>query len=207
MSFGIDGKPYINLDNYINLDDLDKIHPEICRGIARADTKAIKGSQEIKPNSINPHGQGYKIKPLYETYSEYQNSIEDSAIFKNGQDLNYNELTSYLKYCFGGYDLHTIYKLIDDNTKKWNHLSDYFPELCSWIESLYRDIFCEITDATVLALESTGIPWEHKDPNSSNSVPEFIHIRQSTERPFYILDNERNKTFMKSRVNWFNETC
>jgi len=207
MSFGIGGKPYINLDNYIDLYNLDNIHPEICRGLAKADPNAIKGSQEIKPNSINPHGQGYEIKPLFESHNEYQNLPTYSDIFKDGQDLDYNELTYYLKYCLGGYDLHTVYKLIDENTANWSSLADYFPELCVWIENLHRNIFSKITDVTVIALESAGIPWEHKDPNSSNSVPEFIHVRQSTKRPFYILDNEGNKTYIKSRVSWFNETC
>ncbi len=210
----INGLPYIDLSPYIDLKEFDNLHPEICRGIATARHLAIDGLQSINPGSINPKGQGYDIKPLYESYSIWNALLDDDPLKVSGKDLDYNQLTSYLKYAFNGYDLYSFYKILDVDFQDngYGEIADHFPTLITWILSFKTSgIFNTLHSATLMTLEAGGVPWEHCDPETSeedeeNFIPEFIHFKTDIDRPFYMLDTETNKrTYINSRVAWWNE--
>ena len=69
--------PYIDLEKHIDLTVFDSLHPEICRGITSAKHLSYNGIQKIIPGSINPKGQGFDLKPLYEVYSLWESLPED----------------------------------------------------------------------------------------------------------------------------------
>jgi len=210
----INNRLYIDLAKHVDLTEFDSLHPEICKGIATAKSLSIDGNQIINPGSINPCSQGYKVNPLYEIYSLW-NSLPDTDPLKiSGKDLNYNQLTAYLKFAFGGYDLYSIYKILDVDFQNngVGELNEHFPNLVNWILNFETSgIFKSLHSATLMTLEAGGVPWEHFDPETDEEDeeewrPEFIHIKTDLDRPFYVLDPLTNiRTYITTRVAWWDE--
>ena len=215
MSFNniLDHQLYLNLEKYIDLQAFDSLHPEICKGFTEASLLSINGSQQINVGSINPGAQGYDITPIYEVYTLW-NALPDTEPLKlAGKDLTYNQLTTYLKYAFGGYDLYSRFVLFEECYESivLGEVAKHFPNLLVWIENLKRsNVFSTIHGATLFILEAGGIPWEHHDPatteESKKYIPEFIHIKTDLDRPFYVLDPiTHNRTYIDARASWWNE--
>lgn len=205
---------YIDLATHVDLTEFDSLHSEICRGIATAKSFSIDGNQIINPGSINPCSQRYKIKPLYEIYSLWDNLPDTDPLKIAGKDLNYNQLTSYLKFALGGYDLYSMYKILDVDFQNngVGEIKEHFPNLVNWILNFETSgIFKSLHSATLMTLEAGGVPWEHFDPetdeeNEEEWRPEFIHIKTDLDRPFYVLDPLTNiRTYITTRVAWWDE--
>jgi hypothetical protein len=216
--------PYIDLQNHIDLTEFDNLLPKICRGIATAHPLAIYGLQVYHEGTVHPLAQGIEIKALSQVYS-YWKSLPDNNPFKQaGENLTYNELTNYLKYSLHAYDHYTVYQVLDQDYKYKGpgEIATHFPELVKWIEQFKeRGIFKSLFSATIMAIDSGGIPWEHHDPedpktaifdptipeeNRSGEVAEFIHIKTDCDRPFYIIHPEtEEKIYINTRVAWWDE--
>ena len=209
----IDGRPYIDLEKYIDLNSFDNLIPEICKGMTLASDLRIFGSQIIYPGSINPNAQGCKFTPLYESYKSWEGLPEDDPLKVAGKDLNYNQLTAYLKYAFGGYDLYSRFVLFENCEQEivLEKSAEYFPDLIDWIFELKtKGIFSSISGATIFVLEAGGIPFEHCDPAKTPEelkwLPEFIHIKTDLDRPFYVINPvTKEKAIMNTRVAWWDE--
>lgn len=205
---GINQLPYIDLSDHIDLTSYDKLHSEICRGFAKADQLVINGSHIINDGSINPGN----FKPLYEVYKELELLPDNDPLKQAAQDLDYNQLTTYLKYAFGGYDLYSRYVLFEDCTDEIipSKVANHFPNVMQWITNLKGTVFKTIEGATFFLLEANGVPFEHRDPANNEedhkNIPEFIHIKTDLDRPFYLKDcTTRKKTYINTRVSWWNE--
>lgn len=203
---------FINLEDFIDLTEFDSLHLEICRGMATGQHLAFHGLQTINPGTINPNGQGYSVKPVYEAYSIW-NSLPDTDPLKvAGKNLTFNQLTSYLKFAFGSYDLYSIYKILDVDFQQngIGEIENHFPNLIKWILGFETaGIFSFIHSANLLSLEAGGIPWEHYDPEVTNETggkSEFIHIKTDLDRPFYMIDPKTlERVYMNTRVAWWDE--
>lgn len=209
----INGHLYIDLEKHVDLRDFDSLHPEICKGIATASHLAVNGLQTINPGTINPNGQGQKVKPLYEVYEIWNSLPEDDPLKIAGKDLNYNELTAYLKFALGGYDLYSLYKILDVDFQDngIGEINDYFPNLVTWILNFKNSgIFKSLHSATLMVLEAGGIPWEHCDPEPDmvGEIAEFIHIKTDLDRSFYMIDPvTKIRVYLNhTRVAWWDET-
>lgn len=205
---GINNQPYLDLKDYIDLQSYDNLHSEICRGFVKANHLIINGSQVINNGSINPGN----FKPLYDAYKELQALPNNDPLKQAAHGLDYNQLTTYLKYAFGGYDLYSRYVLFEDCTDKiiLGEVAEYFPNVIQWIKDLEGPVFRTIQGATFFLLEAGGVPFEHHDPattaESLKWVPEFIHIKTDLDRPFYLKDSvSKEKTYINTRVSWWNE--
>lgn len=207
----INGSPFVDLEKYIDLTEFDSLHPEICRGIATARSLAFDGLQTINPGSVNPT-QG--IIPLYRAYELWQALPDADPLKIAGQNLSYNQLTAYLKFAFGGYDLYSFYKLLDVDfeTNGIGEIESHFPNVIKWMLSFKdKNIFRTLHSASLMVLEAGGIPWEHNDPETSeedeeNFVPEFIHFKTDLDRPFYMVgQDQNNRVYVNTRVAWWNE--
>lgn len=203
---------FIDLEKHIDLTEFDSLHPEICRGIATARHLAYNGLHTINPGTINPSSQGYPVKPIYEMYTLWESLPDTDPVKVFGKDLDYNELTSYLKFALGGYDLYSLYKVldVDHHTHGIGEIEQHFPGLVTWIVNFKRkNVFSFIHSATLMTLEAGGIPWEHYDPeviNEKGTPSEFIHIKTDLDRPFYMIDPATHKkTYMNTRVAWWDE--
>ena len=205
---GINNLPYIDLQNYIDLPSYDHLIPEICRGFATAQHLIINGSQTCKDGSINPG----KFKPLYEAYNELQSLPDNHPIKQASLGLDYNQLTTYLKYALGGYDLYSRYVLFEECQEEIvvGEIANHFPNVINWIKKLKGSVFKNIQGATFFLLEAGGVPLEHRDPATTEEdlkyIPEFVHIKTDLDRPFYLIDPEsREKTYITTRASWWNE--
>lgn len=219
MIKGILGRPYIDLSKILDLSSFDKIHPEICRGFAVAKHMAALGSIDVPEGFMNLKVYNNQFKPLYKSYEELLKLPKDNAIRLNGHDLADNELSTYLKFALGGYDLYSFY-VIYDFTEGWredsnirgrNTIADYFPEVISWIDELVeRRVFSHIGRATFFVQEAGGISFEHHDPSVDPEKPditsEFIHVRPNIDRPFYVRDSETlEKFYIETRAGYWND--
>lgn len=206
---------YIDLEKHVDLTEFDELRPEICRGIATASHLCINGIQKIPEGTIHPHAQGIKVNPLYEVVSMWNALPEDDPMKIAGKDLTYNQLTDYLKNAFGAYCFYRLFPVIEANNVVGD-VSKHFPGLLKWIQSFVSNgILKSLYGSNLISVDAGGIPWEHYDPKEEGEtpdekgrpfVPEFIHIKTDTDRPFYILNPETGEqTFMNTRVAYWNE--
>jgi hypothetical protein len=209
----INDRLFIDLKNHVDLQEFDLLHPEICRGIATATHLAVNGLQQINDGSINPTGQGYKVKPLYEVYSLWDTLPDTDPLKAAGKDLNYNQLTAYLKFALGGYDLYSLYKILDADFQDngIGEINEHFPNLVNWILNFETSgIFESLHSATLMTLEAGGLPWEHCDPEPAvvGEIAEFIHIKTDSDRSFYMIDPiTKTRVYLNhTRVAWWDET-
>lgn len=219
MLKGILGNPYIDLSNILDLSSFDKLHPEICRGFAIARHVAAFGSIDVPEGFMNLSIYNNQFKPLYKAYDELLTLPEDNPIRVNGKDLVDNELSTYLKFALGAYDLYSFYVLYDfkegwrENTavRGRQAASDYFPGVLEWIDTLIeQQVFSHIGRATFFVQEAGGISFEHHDPSVDPEKPdvpsEFIHLRPNTDRPFYVRDSETlEKFYINTRAGYWND--
>lgn len=218
MFKGIYGKPYIDLSSFINVSEFDKLHPAICRSFAIARHHAALGSLDVPDGFMNLSIYDNQFKPLYKAYEEFLKLSETDPLKIYGLPLQNNDLSIYLKYALGGYDLYSFYVLYDfNNGWRDDHESrgkqpcaNYFPEVIDWIDSLVKqNIFSHIGRASFFAQESGGISFEHRDPSIDPEYPEmtseFIHFRPTLDRPFYVRGSDGNKVYIDSRAAYWND--
>ena len=67
MIRGIGGKPYISLDDHIDIDSFKQLHPEICRGFALAREYAKEGTW-MSPG-FDPKDMSYTLNWLKLTHN------------------------------------------------------------------------------------------------------------------------------------------
>jgi hypothetical protein len=206
----IHGKPFIDLEKYVDLTEFDSLHLEISRGIATARDLAYDGLQNVPEGTMHPHAQGYKVNPLFDVAAKWNSLSEDDPFKIAGKDLTYNQLTDYLKNAYGAYDFYRLFQIIKE-PDVIGEAAEHFPGLLKWIESYVTNgIMTKLHSSNLISVDAGGIPWEHYDPaegvETEGFLPEFIHIKTDTDRPFYILDPATGeRTFMNTRVSYWNE--
>ena len=105
MIRGIGGIPYINLDNYIDVEGFKKLHYKICKGIVYSENK--KEGNIVQPGGFD---NAYQIpfKPIFQALEEYYNLPEDHEIRVIGREIgelqNRDKFILYLKLTMGAYD-------------------------------------------------------------------------------------------------------
>jgi hypothetical protein len=229
MIRGINGVPYFDLSEYLDMDTFDSLQPEIIRGFADARMYAKEGTW-MKPGfTFKDMSYLLNWKPIYQALDEYVNLSDDDPIKKAGWDLycsitdheSRNKFTRYLKMALGAYDPYIYYFLWeegswDDRTspRKLTPEATYFPNVVRWVENLVdQEIFENIGRVIFFHCEHGGIPFEHRDLDAKNGIDieflhrnEFIHIRPNTKKAFYIWDPEsKNKTYLNTRAAWWND--
>jgi hypothetical protein len=218
----IKGQLFIDLEKYIDLEKFDSLQPSICRGMAIAQHLGVYGLQMYHAGTVNPYALGLDINPLSEVYNHWNSLPDNDPLKVAGKDLNYNQLTTYLKFSSGAYDHYTLYKVLDNDysTNGVGIVGSHFPELVDWVHSL-KDlgIFKSLYSVTIFALDAGGIPWEHRDPENPTTetfdpnveikyteITEFIHVKTDCDRPFYIIDPvSKKRVSINTRVAWWDE--
>jgi len=230
MIKGIGGRPYIGLDEHIDIEGFRKLHPEICRGFALAREYAKEGTW-MSPG-FDPKDMSYQLnwKPIYMALEEYKALPESDPIRKNGDDLyanikdykTRNQFTRYLKAVLGAKDPYIYYFLWEegdwDQRNAERNLTEeakYFPGLVAWIKELVNTGIIESIGRVIFFhCEHDGKPFEHRDLDGkhgdnqgySGHKNEFIHIRHNTKRGFYIWDPEKqNKVYINSNAAFWND--
>lgn len=229
MINGINNNPYFDLEQYLDMNEFERLQPEIIRGFADAREYAKEGTWmapgfTFEQMSYKPHW-----KPIYEALKEYLALPDDDPIKQGGWDLycnikdhkTRNKFTRYLKMALGAYDPYMYYYLYeegdwDDRGAPRNRTpeAEYFPNVVKWVEqTLDNNIFEHIGRVIFFICDHDGIPFEHRDLDARNGMNvmkphrnEFIHIRPNTKKAFYIWDPEKkNKVYLNTRAAWWND--
>ena len=228
MIKGINGIPYYNMEEHLDMKTFDDLQPEIMTGFAEARMYAKEGTW-MKPGftfeqmSYIPHW-----KPMYQALDEFMALDDNDHIKLAGskfcKDFNdykmRNKLTRYLKMAMGAYDPYIYYFLWeegswDDRTapRKLTEEAAYFPNVVKWVETLVGTVFEDIGRVIFFHCDHDGIPFEHRDLDAKNGMNvmmphrnEFIHIRPNTKKAFYLWDPEnKNKVYLNTRAAWWND--
>lgn len=229
MLKGINGNPYYNMDQYIDLAVFEQMQPEILKGFALARENAKEGTWMAPGFTFENMSYRPNWKPIYEAMQEFKSLPHDNPIYVEGMKLmpnNFqdfkqrNVFTRYLKMAMGAYDPYIYYYLWeegswDDRTapRKLTPEAEHFPNVVNWVESLVGPIFVDIGRVIFFHCEADGIPFEHRDLDARNGVNvvkphrnEFIHIRPNTKKAFYLWDPEtKDKTYLNCRAAWWND--
>ena len=231
MIKGIGGKPYINLDPYLDVDGFKQMHPEICKGFAQARDYAKEGTWMSPGFKFDDMSYVLNWKPIYKAFAEYQELPEDDPIKLNGNEIfpqdfkdyqQRNLFTRYLKGVLGANDPYIYYFLWNEGDWEERNAKreptpeqKYFPSVVKWIENLVEEnIIDRIGRVIFFHCEHDGHAFEHRDLDGkdgddqgySNHRNEFIHIRYRTKRGFYIWDPEsQNKVYINSNAAFWND--
>ena len=231
MIKGINNKPFINLDKFLDIESFKKLDPEICKGFALAKEYAKEGTWMSPGFDLSDMSYTLNWKPIYKAFEEYQNLPNDHPIKITGQTIfpndfkNYKErniFTRYLKAALGANDPYTYYFLWEEGD--WNKRNSarmptseqkYFPNVVNWIENLVTEnIIDNIGRVIFFHCDHNGKPFEHRDLDGKNGINqpykdnpnEFIHIRTKTKRGFYIWDPEqKEKHYINSYASFWND--
>tara|TARA_R110000868_G_scaffold102091_1_gene281078 strand:- start:21169 stop:21984 length:816 start_codon:yes stop_codon:yes gene_type:complete len=233
MIRGIGGKPYINLDPYIDVHGFKTLHPEIAKGFACARDYAKEGTWMEPGFDWKDSSYIMNWKPIYKAVEEYIalpldhpiRVVGDPLYFTDLKDFrNRNIFTRYLKTTMGANDPYIYYFLWDQGD--WNERnaerqktdeSKYFPGVVKWVENLqHTGIIDRIGRVIFFHCDHNGRAFEHRDLDARNGIMddkqysahnnEFIHIRYRTKRGFYIWDPEtENKTYLNCNAAFWND--
>lgn len=231
MIKGINNKPFINLDKFLDIESFKKLDPEICKGFALAKDYAKEGTWMTPGFNLSDMSYTLTWKPIYKAFEEYQNLPNDHPIKITGQTIfpndfkNYKErniFTRYLKAALGANDPYTYYFLWEEGD--WNKKNSsrmptseqkYFPNVVNWVENLVTEnIIDNIGRVIFFHCDHNGKPFEHRDLDGKNGINqpykdnpnEFIHIRTKTKRGFYIWDPEqKEKHYINSYASFWND--
>ena len=90
--------------------------------------------------------------------------------------------------------------------------AEYFPNVMKWVNRLKDDGIVEYIGRVIFFVSaSSSKPFEHRDLDAdtqdyTDHNIEFIHIRPSTKRGFYIWDPEhKRKHYVNSHACFFND--
>jgi hypothetical protein len=233
MIKGIGGKPYINLDPYLDIDGFRNLHPEICKGFALAREYAKEGTWMAPGFDWKDASYILNWKPIYKAWHEYQELPENDPIKIEGNKIlpsNFSDykqrniFTRYLKATMNANDPYIYYFLWEEGD--WNQrnekrnptdIQQYFPGATQWVYDLVdKNIIEKIGRVIFFHCDHNGRAFEHRDLDARNGVMddyqytnhrnEFIHIRYRTKRGFYIWDPEtQNKTYINSNAAFWND--
>lgn len=233
MIKGIDGKPYLNLDAFVDVEGFINLHPEICKGLALARDYAKEGTWMTPGFDQSAGSYAWNWKPIFKAFEEYQALPDTDPIKISGKEIfpqNFkdykqrNLFTRYLKSALGANDPYIYYFLWEEG--EWNYRNEekkpteiqkYFPGLTNWVLNLVdQNIITRIGRVIIFLCDHDGIAFEHRDLDAKNGIfdkdtysphkNEFIHIRSRTKRGFYIWDPDtENKHYVNCHAAFWND--
>ena len=204
MIKGIGSKPYINVDQYLDIDGFKKLHPEMSKGMALARDYAKEGTWMAPGFDWKDASYIMNWKPIYKAWEEYQTLDDTDPIKVQGNTImptdfgdykQRNIFTRYLKATMGANDPYIYYFLWDEGD--WNERNaernqtpeaQYFPGVVNWVQSMQNEgIIDRIGRVIFFHCDHNGRAFEHRDLDADNGVHddkqysphsnEFIHIR------------------------------
>lgn len=231
---GLFGRPYVDLEPYLDLTSLAVIHEEICLALASVPVDYTGGSH--RSMGIVPASRSTEVGV---DYGEVIRSMTDAefATFRSlsdvpemldpakRRDLSFGEeravplsrrQMNWLKVRFGVYFPWKAYvELIPNRTweekasaegKRFNRLArTFFPKTIAFVETLP---FSQIGRCTVMGLESFDYGTVHRDgePEDQESPDEFITFVPGGNKRLFLWDEvTKHELFVDARAYWFND--
>lgn len=224
MIKGINGKPYYNLDNLIDIAGWQALHPEICKGLVLSKNKKEGNLYVCAGAETSPH-YGFR-KFIYYAIQEYNALPVDHPIKIQGESLggldgNRDQFIQYLKLTMGAYDSYQFIFLKTEqggwesrfDEKAWTPDIEYFPNLKLWLEQLVdQNVFKHLGRIIFFKQEHDTVPGIHRDlyQGTADDYPahrnEFIHLTPDANKGMLLWDPETKKNlYLESRASWWND--
>lgn len=232
---GIGGKPYLNLEHYIDPALLVAVDDEITNGLPEVDVSYTGGSHKwmgIVPPSLAEDDYadyGRVLEAMSDTDfarfielsdTPYRYRVEDRAEYTFGEEQDHplsRRQMLFLKYKFGVYFPWKIFyqfipveywdeKSTGDSKFIKREARQLFPLTCELIESLP---FKEIGRCNLMGLEANDHGTVHRDgdPLEKTEVDHFITLCPRGNKRLFLWDEEERKgTPVEGRVYWFNDS-
>jgi hypothetical protein len=231
---GIWGRPFINLEPYLDLGPLAALDDEICYALAQVDTTYTGGSHKamgIVPPSLarDPYiDYGQVIRGFSErefaTFVSLGHNPQDfdprqRQRYEFGEEREHpltREQMRFLEFKHGVYfPWKVFYELVPGGY--WSEKSTgrgkdftrearlYFPRTVAFVKGLP---FREIGRCTLLGLNANDHGTVHRDgePEEQTAPDQFITLCPRGDKPLFLWDETRQeKTPVRGRAYWFND--
>ena len=236
MIRGVFGRPYVDLEPYVDLDALDALDDEIAVGLAEVPVDYTGGSHrsmEIMPASraAEAHVDYGEViaKMTADAYATFRSLASEPTAFPGESDrlgatfgeerehpLSRRQML-WLEYRFGVYFPWKVYlEMIPNRT--WEDKSDpdgkaftrmartFFPKTIAFVKSLP---FTHIGRCNLMGLASNDHGTVHRDgdPASKKSVDHFITFCPRGDKRLFLWDEEQQqKVDVRGRAYWFDDS-
>lgn len=231
---GLFGRPYVDLEPYVEASRLPEIHEEICLALANVPLDYTGGSHRsmgIVPPSRDREvlvDYGEVIVAMSDAEFETFRSLSDDPsridpsrrkglTFGEERDVPLSRRQMlWLKVRYGVYFPWKAYvELIPNRTwgekstsegKRFTRLArTFFPKTVAFVESLP---FSEIGRCNIMGLEALDHGTVHRDgdPEEQTEPDEFITFVPGGDKRLFLWDEEEHKEVsIDARVYWFND--
>jgi hypothetical protein len=210
---GINGQPFIDCEQFVDIESLKKLELEICLGIAKSHIRAGIYGPGVRDEATKGNFIKYEFK--------YKLASVDDPLKKIVETLDHNQKNVFYKLYHGLYNASTVCYL---RNFKGGNLGNYsmkgkenffeddpnfnnFPKLKLWINSLKGSVFSEIGRVLFFIHEHDCELPVHTD--GTGYVPhnnEFIWFNPTGAKSFYIWDEvSKEKNYVKSKAAFFND--
>jgi hypothetical protein len=210
---GINGKPYVDCQEHIDVKLLKELTMEICAGIALSDIKAGVYGPGVAESQKYGNFMMMKNKlardPASDEYGWNKMTHNQQNVFAKLYFHLYNPSTTvYLREPKKGVDGLVAYrKKAYDEMFEWTNNTKNFPRLKEWLDSLIGTVFQEYGRIIFFLHEHDCKLLLHRD--GVVNVPhknEFLWINPTEIKKFYVYDeNEKVRHDVNSPVVFFND--
>jgi len=231
---GIWGKPYIDLEEVIDVSSFEEIDREICMGLTELEVSYTGGSLKwmgvVAPwVEDDPYADlGHVIDRMSPgDFARFVSLADDPGLFdlekqheytfgdETDHPLNRRQML-YLKYQHGVYfPWKVCYHLLENDRWEDKHSGkgkDFaesakrvLPRTVAFVKRLP---FTEIGRCVLFGIEANDHAPMHRDsePGKTLTVPHSINFAPRGDKRFVLCDPEReNPTEVESRIYWFND--
>jgi hypothetical protein len=210
---GIDNKPYIDCDNFLNISQLIDLELEICAGIALSKIQSgIYG-----PGIVNDSRYGNFLKfseeinsdtTLKEKYKwDLMNQNQKNIFLKLYKNLYSPNNSVYLKSAPNYASLKQYLDKANHEVYTWDENIKNFPNLKIWLDSLIGTVFKNFGRTMFFLHEHDCELLIHRDGSQYRPHKnEFLWINPIGKKNFFIYDEHNDKKiYVNSKVAFFND--
>jgi len=194
---GINGLPFIDCEQHLNVKALEDLNLEICTGIAVSDIKA------------GVYGPGIENAERYGNFMKMKNQMKEdqSDIGERWKRMTHNQQNIFAKLYFHLYNPSTVCYLREpppganhvlayikkgnENSYEWTNNINNFPNLKIWLDSLLGKVFEQYGRILFFIHDHDCNLLLHKDGLTSVAHKrEFIWFNPTGLKKFYIYDED-----------------
>jgi hypothetical protein len=206
---GINGQPYINTDDFVNIDELKNMRFKLYAGIAKSQpivSEYFSSEDEFLEDQDLKNliaFAGNPLVPLYPKHMEIMNLDEQDPLRQTYEDLTDIQKRTFLKLSGGSQPFST---LVLKTQYEWQENVTRFPELKEWVEKLPFESTKRVVFYVIEGLNPTVIHADKNLPPHKTHGSEILWFRITPEKSFFIFDRENNvKHNVESTSCFFNE--
>ena len=234
MIHGLFGRPFVDLEKYVDLDALDALHDEICLGLAEVPVDYTGGSHrsmEIMPASRTQEAHvdyGEVIATMNpEAYATFRSLANEPVTFPDqpagatfGEERDHplsRRQMLWLEARYGVYFPWKVYlEMIPNRT--WDEKSSpdgkdftrvartFFPKTIAFVKSLP---FSHIGRCNLMGLASNDHGTVHRDgvPDDKPEVDHFVTFCPHGDKRLFLWDEDKQQRLaVPGRAYWFNDS-